>query len=133
MIHNFISKQFFLFLLTGGLAAIVNFTGRIVLNRYVGYSTSIVLAYAAGMITAFILAKVFVFKESQNKISQSAMYFVLVNIVAVLQTWLVSMGLAYYALPYIGISVYVHEISHAVGIMVPVFTSYLGHKRWSFQ
>ncbi len=133
MINNFISKQFFLFLLTGGLAAIVNFTSRIVLNRYVSYSTAIVLAYVVGMITAFILAKVFVFKGSQNKIVHSAIYFVLVNIVAVIQTWFISLGLAYYALPYIGVRVYVHEISHAVGIMVPVVTSYIGHKRWSFQ
>ena len=25
------------------------------------------------------------------------------------------------------------EIAHAVGIVVPVFTRYIGHKRWSFR
>ena len=132
MIKHFISKQFIVFLLTGGLAAIVNFTSRIVINRFTDYSIAIVLAYLLGMITAFVLAKFFVFKESQKTISQSAMYFVLVNVVGIAQMWLISMWLAYYVLPYFGISLYVHEISHAIGIMVPAFTSYLGHKRLSF-
>ena len=85
------------------------------------------------MITAFVLAKVFVFKESQQSIHHSALFFCLVNLVAVLQTWLISMGLAYYLLPYLGVSIFVEEIAHAVGIAVPVFTSYIGHKRWSFR
>ncbi|MGZ8096491.1 MAG: hypothetical protein ACXWUD_09650 [Methylosarcina sp.] len=25
------------------------------------------------------------------------------------------------------------EIAHAIGVAVPVFTSYIGHKRWSFR
>jgi putative flippase GtrA len=25
------------------------------------------------------------------------------------------------------------DIAHAVGVAVPVFTSYVGHKRWSFK
>ena len=132
MIKHFISKQFIVFLFTGGLAAIVNFTSRIVINRFTDYSIALVFAYLLGMMTAFVLAKVFVFKESQNTIMQSAMYFVLVNVVGIAQMWLISMWLAYYVLPYFGINLYVHEISHAIGIMVPAFTSYLGHKRLSF-
>jgi putative flippase GtrA len=61
------------------------------------------------------------------------MFFSLVNIVAVAQTWLISMGLAYYLLPGFGLEEYVLEISHAIGISIPVFTSYLGHKYFSFK
>ncbi|MOA68460.1 hypothetical protein D3C78_1960880 [compost metagenome] len=61
------------------------------------------------------------------------MFFVLVNLVAVLQTFLISMGLAYYILPKLGVTTLAPEIAHAVGVAVPVFTSYLGHKRWSFR
>ena len=43
------------------------------------------------------------------------------------------MLLAYYLLPAIGVRHYVQEIAHAIGIIIPVFTSYLGHKRWSFR
>ena len=133
MIGDFFSKQFLTFLITGGTAAAVNFVSRIFFNLFVNFSTAIILAYLTGMLTAFILAKLFVFKQSQQKLHHSALLFSLVNLVAIAQTWLISMGLAFYFLPYIGISSYVPEISHAIGIVVPVFTSYIGHKRWSFR
>ena len=133
MISEFFSKQFIVFLITGGTAALVNFSSRFVFNQWTSFSTAVILAYITGMIAAFVLAKVFVFKESRQSIHHSALFFCLVNLVAVLQTWLISMGLAYYLLPYLGVSIFVEEIAHAVGIAVPVFTSYIGHKRWSFR
>lgn len=132
MIKHYMSREFAVFLVTGGVAAAVNFGSRIVFNVYVSYQFAIILAYIVGMITAFILARVFVFTGSRQKLHHSAMYFVLVNLVAVAQTWLVSMGLALYALPYLGIREYVHEIAHAVGVAIPVFTSFIGHKKFSF-
>ena len=43
------------------------------------------------------------------------------------------MGLAVYVLPAMGVKVFVHEMAHAAGIVAPVFTSYLGHKHFSFR
>jgi putative flippase GtrA len=43
------------------------------------------------------------------------------------------MLLAYYVLPRMGLTQFITEIAHAVGVVVPVFTSYLGHKRFSFK
>ena len=86
MIGAFKSRQFVAFLVTGGLAAAVNFGSRILYNQWMGFSPAIVLAYITGMITAFVLAKLFVFRDSQRSLHQSALYFVLVNGVAVLQT-----------------------------------------------
>jgi putative flippase GtrA len=100
---------------------------------WLGFSSAVILAYITGMITAFILAKLFVFKESQQSVQRAAMFFILVNVVAVLQTWLISMGLAYYLLPSLGFTNFVKEIAHAAGVVVPVFTSYLGHKHLSFR
>lgn len=133
MIQQFMSKQFLTFLLTGGTAAAVNFGSRVIYNLWMSFSTAVILAYITGMITAFILSKLFVFSDSQQSVHKSAMFFVLVNLVAVLQTFLISMGLAYYVLPKLGVTTLVPEIAHAVGVVVPVFTSYLGHKRWSFR
>lgn len=133
MIGAFKSRQFLVFLLTGGLAAAVNFGSRILFSQWMGYSAAIVLAYLVGMTTAFVLARQFVFKQGQQALHHSAMYFVLVNVVAVLQTWVVSMGLALYVLPALGVTRFVAEIAHAVGVVVPVFTSYLGHKHLSFR
>lgn len=133
MIKHFASRQFLVFLLTGGTAAAVNFGSRIVYNRWLPFSGAVILAYITGMITAFVLAKMFVFRSSSQSTGRSALFFTLVNIVAVVQTWAISMALAYYVLPALGVGYFVKEIAHAVGVAVPVFTSYLGHKRWSFQ
>ena len=132
MIQDFLSKQFFLFLLTGGTAAAVNFGSRIFYNRWMDFSIAIIVAYLTGMITAFILVKLFVFKESRQQIRRSAWIFSMVNLLAVVQTWCISLILVYF-LPLMGITKFVHEISHGIGVIVPVFTSYIGHKRWSFR
>lgn len=133
MIRQFMSRQFLAFLITGGLAAAVNFGSRILYNQWVEFSVAVILAYLTGMITAFLLARSFVFTKGSQSVQRSATFFVLVNGVAVLQTWAISMLLAYYVLPWAGITRFVPEIAHAVGVAVPVFTSYLGHKRWSFK
>lgn len=133
MIRAFASRQFLVFVLTGGTAAAVNFGSRILYNLWVGYSTAIILAYLTGMVTAFVLARIFVFRESTQSLQRSALMFCLVNVVAVAQTWAISMGLAYYVLPAAGIQTFAREIAHAVGVAVPVFTSYLGHKHFSFR
>ena len=133
MIRAFASRQFVLFLLTGGTAAAVNFASRIFYNQWLDYSTSIIVAYLTGMVTAFVLARLFVFTESGQGLHLSALIFTLVNMLAVAQTWIISMGLAYYLLPSIGVTRFVPEIAHAAGIAFPVFTSYLGHRQWSFR
>ena len=117
-------KQFLLFLLTGGIAAAVNFSSRFLYSKWMSFSLAIVFAYLTGMITAFILAKLIVFQKSEQPLHRSVWRFSLINAIAVAQTWSVSMLLAQ-VLPV--------EISHAIGISVPVFTSYIGHKRWSFR
>ena len=133
MINSQVSNQFLMFLITGGIAALVNFGSRIIYNIVVDFSYAIIFAYLTGMVTAFILARRYVFTQSSQKIHKSVMFFSLVNLAAVAQTWVISMGLAYYLLPYFGIVDYVLEISHAVGISIPVFTSYLGHKNFTFK
>ena len=131
--QTFVSKDFLMFLLTGGFAAAVNWGSRIVYNIWMPYSTAIVVAYITGMITAFILAKLFVFSKSTQSTSRSVFFFTLVNLVAVLQTWAVSVLLAFHLMPKLGVTWHVREIAHLAGVAVPVFTSYIGHKKWSFK
>jgi putative flippase GtrA len=129
----FASRQFLGFLLTGGFAAAVNFGSRILYNKAMSFSAAVVCAYITGMITAFVLNKLFVFRESRQAVHHAAGYFVLVNLVAVAQTWAISMLLLHWVLPWLGVNAYAREIAHAVGVVVPVFTSYLGHKHLSFR
>ena len=103
------------------------------MNYWLDFSVSIILAYLVGMVTAFCLAKFFVFKESKQSLHQSALIFALVNLLAIFQTWAVSMLLANFVLPKMGIIQFSREIAHGIGIIIPVFTSYIGHKNYSFR
>jgi putative flippase GtrA len=133
MINLFFTRQFITFLITGGIAASVNFLARIFFNQWLDFSTSIILAYLIGMGAAFILARCFVFSKSKKTLSHSIFLFSTVNIFAVLQTWGISLIFADKLLPIFSVTNYKYEIAHGIGIMAPVFTSYLGHKYFSFK
>lgn len=133
MIRTVVENRFARFVLAGGIAAAVNFGSRIVLNRWVSFSSAVILAYIVGMITAFVLNRALVFGRGQQSTTRSVTYFVLVNLVAVIQTWAISLLLADYILPAMGVTRGVREIAHAFGVIVPVVTSYVGHKRLSFR
>jgi len=125
-------NQFAGFLIAGGIAAVVNFLSRIAFNLFFGYAISIVLAYLAGMVTAFLLNRHGVFAPSGKSVRVEAVWFTLVNMLAVVQTLIISLLLAEIVLPKMGILAFQKEIAHAIGIMVPVVTSYFGHKYWTF-
>jgi putative flippase GtrA len=125
-------NQFAGFVVAGGIAAIVNFLSRILLNLVFGYATSIILAYIAGMVTAFLLNRHAVFSPSGKSMRIEAVWFTLVNVLAVTQTLIISLLLANIVFPDLGIEAYSREIAHAIGIVVPVITSYFGHRYWTF-
>ena len=129
----FFSRQFLIFLFTGGLAALVNFGSRIIYSEWLSYSSAILTAYLTGMVTAFLLARTLVFTGTRQSLHRSFAYFSIINVLAVIQVWGVSMLLATYVLPAIGFTRNIEEIAHAAGVIFPVFTSYLGHKYWSFR
>lgn len=133
MIGQFASRQFLVFLLTGGCAAAVNVGSRIVYSHWLAFSPAVILAYLTGMVTAFVLARLFVFRASTQTMGRTVMFFLLVNVLAVLQTWGISMLMRYSLLPALGVAWHADIIAHACGVVVPVFTSYLGHKHWSFR
>jgi putative flippase GtrA len=124
-----ISRRFLGFLVVSGFAAAVNFASRFAFDVFVPYAAAIVLAYLAGMVTAFLLNRRFVFTDAGRPLHHQAGWFVAVNIAAVLQTLVVSLLLARWALPAIGWTWQVEAVAHAVGIAVPAVSSYFGH-RW---
>jgi putative flippase GtrA len=121
------------FLLASGAAAALNFCARVVFIMFVPYSVAIVLAFGLGMAAAFVLNRQFVFSGSRNRLHQQALWFVAVNMLALAQTLLVSLLLARIVLPKLGMTWHSEEIAHAIGIAVPIFTSYIGHQRLTFR
>lgn len=126
-------REFFQFLMVGGFSAGVNFISRIGFSQLVSYRYAIILAYLVGMITAFLLSKHYVFEKSGRPFKDELIDFTIVNIIAVIQVWLISVGLAEYFFPYINFSFYPEEIAHLIGLGIPVISSYFGHKYFSFR
>lgn len=126
------NRQFLRFVAVGGFAAAVNVLARWLLDPFMPYSAAIVLAYLVGMVTAFTLSKLYVFEQSGRPAHSEFIRFTLVNLAAVVQVWAVSIGLAEYLFPWLGLDAHRHDIAHVIGVAVPVVTSYLGHKYFSF-
>lgn len=127
-----ISRQFIAFLVAGGTAALANIGSRWLFDLAMPYVPAIVLAYCVGMVTAFVLNRMFVFRASDGVLHRQALWFVAVNLVAVLQTVLISLLLRDWVFPRTGMAFHPATVAHVVGVIVPVFTSYLGHKHLTF-
>jgi len=133
VINRLGSDRFVKFLLVGGLAALVNFFSRIGFSQYVSFSVAVLLAFPVAMTTAFVLSKKYVFTESSQSVFKQYYYFFLVNIFAAIQVWVISVGLAEYLFIWLDYHFFREELAHMIGIIVPVFTSYIGHKKFSFK
>jgi len=127
-----LSSEFVRFLAVGGFAAGINFISRIILNEYMSFRWAVFVAYLIGMLTAYLFSRWFVFEASGKHPGNELFYFTLVNLAAVAQVWLISVGLAEYLFPAIGFTFFRHEIAHLIGLAVPAVTSYYGHKYFSF-
>jgi len=84
------------------------------------------------MTTAWVLSRIFVFEGSGRSRTSEYVRFGIVNLVAAAQVWIVSVGLAEYVFPWAGLAWHPETVAHVIGVIIPVFTSYLGHKHFSF-
>ena len=55
------------------------------------------------------------------------------NLLALLQTFVVTLVLARWALPALGMHEHVETAAHVIGVGVPIVTSFFGHKHFSFR
>ncbi|HTD28005.1 MAG TPA: GtrA family protein [Xanthomonadaceae bacterium] len=125
-------SQFPRFVLAGGFAALANMGSRILFSRFVPYVPAIILAYLVGMLTAFVLNRRFVFPGATRPIHGQAFWFTLVNLGAVAQTVAISLLLSHWFMPRIGWTYAPETLAHVIGVVVPVFTSYFGHRHLTF-
>ncbi len=128
-----ITPQFLRFLVAGGIAAGANFGSRFVFSIFFSYGVAIFLAYLVGMLTAFLLMRRHVFNARQGSLAPQVTKFIGVNVLAVLQTLVISLVMALWVLPSVGILDHAEALGHLAGVLVPVITSYLGHKFLTFR
>jgi putative flippase GtrA len=128
-----VQREFWRFLAAGGIAAAANFGSRFLFSVWLRYEWAIVFAYMVGMAVAFLLMRSYVFKAAAKPAARQAAVFVAVNLFALLQTLLVSIALARWVLPFVGVVSRTEAIAHFVGVLVPVATSYFGHRMFTFK
>lgn len=125
--------RFARFLLAGGIAAAANVLSRMAFSLVMPLAPAVVLAYCVGMLVAFLLMRAHVFEPSASRVTRQAAFFIAVNVAAVLQTLVVTLVLARWVLPAIGVRHAVDTIAHVIGVCVPILSSYIGHKHLSFR
>src|SRR5213593_1373813 len=102
-IGEFFQLGFVRFVLAGGFAALVNILSRLAYSEAIPYAAAVVLAYVTGMVTAYVLNRTLVFGPGDRGVPGEMLAFTLVNVAAVAQTLVISLGLAYYVLPGLGV------------------------------
>lgn len=125
--------QFVPYLLSGGLASLANYGSRFVFSVWVPFEVAVVLAYMVGMCTAFLLMRRFAFRGGTRPAASQAMWFALINALAVAQTVAVSSAMLRLVLPALGVHAYAEALAHAAGVAAPVISSYFGHKWLTFR
>jgi putative flippase GtrA len=126
-------RRFGGFVLTGGIAALVNLVTRYAISFVLVYEVAVAVAYLIGMTTAFLLSRHFVFKASGRSWAEEYGRFAIVNAFAFAQVWLVSIGLARFVFPAIGFDWHAEDVAHLIGVASPIVTSYYAHKNFSFK
>lgn len=131
-IKSLLSKQFAAFLVTGSIAAAVNFFSRIVYSMILPFYASVAVAYITGMVASYLLMQKYVFSGHETPLKKSVTAFILINLISLLQNWFVTMAMEYYLLPAMGMVRYSAYIASIVGIAFPVAWSFIGYKKFSF-
>jgi putative flippase GtrA len=128
-----VTREFARFLLAGGVAALANIASRMAFSLVMPLEAAVVCAYAVGMAVAFALMRSHVFPPGQGSFARQLGLFAAVNVLAVLQTLVVTLLLARWALPALGVERHVEDIAHVAGVAFPIVTSFLGHKHFTFR
>ncbi|HMB00633.1 MAG TPA: GtrA family protein [Spirochaetota bacterium] len=138
-------KQFLLYFCCAGLAAVVNFTTRILYDLVLGFDLSVCLGYITGIGFNFTLSKFLVFKAGKSgRTGGELLKFIIVALSGLLVT-LLSTRFYYYLLGawdnfleetgemlHIKMIVLRKGAAHAAGIGTAFIYSFIGHKYFSF-
>jgi putative flippase GtrA len=127
------AQRFARYLLAGGAAAVANYGSRFLFSVWVPFEAAVILAFLVGLGTGFVLMRQYVFDAAGKPARPQAVRYVGVNMLALVQTLIVSSLLARWLLPLLGIALYAEAIAHAFGVAVPVVTSYFGHRNATFR
>ena len=126
-------KDFVIFVIIGGVASLVNLVARVAFNYLFSYEIAIILAFPVALSFAFILNRRLIFKAETGSWTGQFGRFLIVNLVALVQIFVISVLLARFVFPRIGMQFHPDLLAHAIGLVSPICTSYWAHKRYTFR
>ena len=132
MIRHFFTPQFLGFVAVGSIAALINWSSRILFSIWVSYPVAVFIAYMVALSCAFILNKYYVFPKSDRPLSKQMRDFVITNIAFLPVVWSAAIILAG-LIPQIYATDYNEEIAHAIAIAIPMFATFLIYKFIAFK
>ena len=119
------------FIICGALAASTNFFSRIIFSYFFNLRLSIFFAFILGMLTAYFLFKKFVFLNKKKSKKSKPLFFILVNLIALLHIYFLTILLNYLTQSYMGYSNV--TIAHGFSLVTSVFLSFYLHKNYTYK
>jgi putative flippase GtrA len=132
VIKHFLTKQFFLFLIVGGVAALLHWLARILFSLWWPFPLAVAMAYVIGMSVAFLLNSFLVFKKSVRAGHKQARDFIVTNLAFFPIVWFSSLKIRE-ILRDLGVVFYPDAIAHAMAICLPVIGTFLIYKFFAFK
>lgn len=131
--EGLLNSRFARFFLVGVAAAAVNIFSRVLISFFVRFEYAVALAFPIALTFAFVMSRFFVFEVSKRPVLEQYFRFWVVNLIALVQVWLISVGLSYWFFPAIGWTFYPELLAHTIAVCSPVLTSYYAHKVFTFS
>jgi putative flippase GtrA len=130
--------EFLRFLATGSIAALSNMAAVWALQLVMPLLPAAILGYLVGMVIAFILFQRVMFNTpglvlTRPILARRIFRFTIVNMLGLCLSVATTMALARAILPAIHWTLLPDRIANLVGVAVPAFSSYFGHKFWTYR
>jgi putative flippase GtrA len=98
-----------------------------------GFELAVTVSYILGMLCAYVLARILVFRGAKTTVGRGLVRFVIVNIGSFCLVFTVTMLMRRLLLPALSITENQELISHVIGLGSSAIPSYFGHKRFTFN
>lgn len=126
-------RRFIGFIIAGLASTLCNLGSRYGFELWLPYEWSLVGANTVGVLSAFALNRVLVFRSQSRRAAAELARFVAVNLIGIMVSWMVAVLLYRIVMPALGLTWHADLVAHAIGIAVPLLPNYLAHTRWTFK
>jgi putative flippase GtrA len=127
----YVSKQFFKYIVCGGLSSLVHVIARLILSNYMDYGWAVFTSYFIGMPVALILYRYFVFNGREGRAARQFFLFSITYFGFLPVTWMLSVA-AERPLEELFPRDRAQLMAHLVGVVGPVVLNFAYNKFITF-